>query len=199
MKKKIVGIFVCMLLIATVVPSVASIKNSEKNTNDSNYSLTIFTKISENQPLTPPNITGPHYGKINTWYTFSLGLITEDQFYISWNWGDGSSSEWFGPYYSGATINASHAWSKPGNYTIKIKLRDNNGTESESTPFSITIVKLKLAFFLGFFENFNQTDDLLIMEGRTFIVFPSHSILYKGEIIVISKGYLGHLGASFIF
>ena len=159
----------------------------------------IKTKIITVSGNNPPNITGPHYGKTNTSYTFFLGPITEDHFYSLWDWGDGSSSEWLGPYISGVAVNASHAWSEPGTYTIKVKLKDTNGTESNwSAPFFITIVQLKPAFFLGSFDSFNQTADLLIMEGRTFIVFPSLPIFHKGETIVISKNYLGHVGTSFI-
>jgi hypothetical protein len=155
-----------------------------------------------NQPPNPPTISGPHYGKINTDYTFSLGAITDpggDQLYCHWDWGDGNMSGWLGPFNSGETISALHAWSEPGTYTIKVKLKDSYGTESNwSAPFFITIVQLKTAFFLGSFDSFNQTEDLFIMEGRAFIVFPSHPIFYKGETIVISKDYLGHLGTSFI-
>ncbi|MCJ7697440.1 MAG: hypothetical protein MUO73_03820, partial [Thermoplasmata archaeon] len=45
-----------------------------------------------NQPPNPPTITGPHYGKTNTTYTFSIGAITDpdgDQLYGLWDWGDG--------------------------------------------------------------------------------------------------------------
>ncbi len=149
-------------------------------------------------PPIPPNITGPYYGKINTNYTFSLGNNTDpdgDQLYALWDWGDGSYSGWPGPF----VTNASHSWNKPGNYTIHARFRDVWGALSNwSAPFLITIVQLKPAFFLGSFEYFNQTDDLFIMNGQTFIVFPSHPIFYKGVTIVISKNYLGHLGTSFI-
>lgn len=181
-------------MIATGIPTVISVNNSKFITNASS--------ISENQPPNPPNITGPHYGKTNTQYIFSIGQITnpdEDQFYVLWYWDDGNLSGWFGPFDSGATMSASHAWSRPGNYTIKVRIKDIYGATSNwSSPFYITIVQLKPAFFLGSYKSFSQTEDLFIIEGQTFIVFPSLSILHKEKTIVMSKGFLGHLGTSFI-
>lgn len=155
------------------------------------------------QPPTPPNITGPHYGKINTRYTFSLGAITnpdEDQFYGFWDWGDGNTSGWVGPYDHGQATNSTYAWSKPGNYTIRVKLKDIYGVESNwSAPFYIEIVRLKTKVFLGTFKSINQTKDLIILHARSFIVFPSFPIINRGEIIVLSKEFHGYLGPSFTF
>jgi hypothetical protein len=170
-----------------------------KDMNGTEYlSDPLIITIIDYRPPNPPNITGPHFGKTNINYTFSIGNFTnpdEDPFYSLWYWDDGSSNQWVGPF----NFNASHAWNKPGNYTIRVRIKDVWGAWSNwSAPFFITIVKLKSAFFLGSFDSLNQTDDLLIMKGQTFIVFPSHLIFYKGETIVISKNYLGHLGTSFI-
>jgi len=158
------------------------------------------TKI--NQPPNPPTITGPHYGKINTEYTYIFGPFTEpdgDSIYCYCDWGDGTPSDWFGPYSSGETVNASHMWTEPGTYSIQVKLRDINGLESDwSEPFSIEIIQLNTAFFLGIFQNINQTDDLIIMKALLFIIYPSDSILYQERNIILSKDYLGYLGTSFI-
>jgi hypothetical protein len=50
MKRKIIGIFVCMLLIATAVPAVKSVKNNEINTTDSGHPLISRTKIPTSIP-----------------------------------------------------------------------------------------------------------------------------------------------------
>jgi len=155
--------------------------------------------VNNTQP-DKPTIDGPHYGKTKTVYTFSIGEITDpngDSLYCLWNWGDGNSSGWLGPYDSGQIVSNSHAWNEPGTYTIKVKLKDSYGAESDSEPFIIEIVELKTAFFLGTFENLSGTDDLWILQSRFFIVFPSDSIFYKGETIVISKDNLGYVGTSF--
>ena len=154
-----------------------------------------------NQPPNPPTITGPHYGKTNTTYTFSIGAITDpdgDQLYGLWDWGDGEFSGWLGPYIPGETMGASHAWSEPENYTIRVNLKDSFGAESDwSAPFYIEIVRLKTKLFLGTFESINQTEDLIILHARSFIVFPSFPIINKGGIIVLSKDFHGYLGTSF--
>ena len=154
------------------------------------------------QPPNPPTITGPHYGKTNTMYTFSLGAITnpdEDQLYALWDWGDGYSGNWGGPYNSGQSIDAIHSWSKPGNYTIRVILKDTMGVVSEwSAPFYIEIVELRPGFFLGTYKTFSGTDDLWILQARFCIVFPSSKIINMGDTVVISKDSRFYRGLRFI-
>jgi len=95
-----------------------------------------------NLPPQSSNITGPSYGKPGVEYTFCIDVIDSegDQIYCMWNWGDGYFSDWLGPYNSGETICASHAWSEEGVYEIKVKLKDQYGSESEwSDPYIIII------------------------------------------------------------
>jgi len=197
MKGVVFGII--LLFVTTSVTSFGSTAYVSSGEAD-----VLMAKLSNggNQPPTPPGINGPHYGKTNTTYEFSLGAITDpdgDQLYDLWDWGDGNMSGWLGPYDSGVTVSASHAWSAPGTYMIKVKMKDSYGAESNwSAPFSIVIVQLKKAFFLGTFEDLNRTEDLVILGARFFIVLPSERIFYIGGIIVISKEYRGHLGRAFI-
>jgi len=157
-----------------------------------------FRTYSSIQPPNPPTVTGPHYGKINTAYTFSIGPITNPEggpFYVIFGWGDENISGWLGPYDAGQTASISHAWSKSGNYTIKVKIKDSYGAESDwSAPFYIEIVRLKTKLFLGVFESVNQTEDLIILHTRLFIVFPSNPMFNIGGIVVLSKEYYGYLG-----
>jgi hypothetical protein len=167
--------------------------------NSINIDYCFITYGLSDNPPSPPIISGPHYGKINTNYTFSLGDITDpdgDQLYGYWSWGDGTGG-WFGPYDSGQIGSASHAWSEPGNYSIRVKIKDIWGVESDwSAPFHIEIVQLKTRLFLGTFDSINQTEDLIILHIRSFIVFPSLPIINKGGIIVLSKDLHGYLGTS---
>jgi hypothetical protein len=153
-------------------------------------------------PPDPPSITGPHYGKVNTPYTFSCGPITNpeaDLFYGLWDWGDGSQGSWQGPYESGQTFGYSHAWMEPGNYTIKVKLRDMYGAESDwSAPFYIEIVELKSGFLFGTYKTFSETGDLWVLQARFCIVLPSSPIFNKGNIIVISKDAQLYRGLRFV-
>lgn len=171
---------------------------------DSNWAIGAIVEGNQqpNQPPNPPTIVGPRYGKINTVYTFSLGPITDpdgDQLYVLWDWGDGTTSGWVGPYNSGVTVmNTTHVWSNAGTYTIRVKLKDGYGAESEWSSFVIEIVELKKAFFLGRFENLSSTEDLVILKVQSLLAFPSNPIIIKGGMIAISKDYRGRSGKAFI-
>ncbi|MCK4416419.1 MAG: PKD domain-containing protein, partial [Thermoplasmatales archaeon] len=68
-----------------------------------------------------------------------------DQILYLFDWGDNTTSEWLGPYDSGATVNAVHAWNDVGDYEIKVKAKDINGSASGwSDPLSITIIQAPL-------------------------------------------------------
>lgn len=97
----------------------------------------------EINPPPKPVIYGPDNGAINVEYTFCTDAIVDpegDSFFAFWDWDDGTNSGWLGPYASGEPICAPHAWTEPGVYCIKVKIKDTGGTESEwSDPFCITI------------------------------------------------------------
>jgi len=96
-----------------------------------------------NHPPEPPIIKGPTNGTVNHPYTFSVHLPTDpdgDEMFLKWDWGDGNITGWLGPYPSGQTVSASHAWTHAGVYAIRAKLKDTYGAESNwSDPHIITI------------------------------------------------------------
>ena len=58
------------------------------------------------------------------------------------DWGDDTSSNWVGPYDSGVVGEASHVWTDAGEYDIRVKAKDINGSESDwSIPLTVTIIK----------------------------------------------------------
>lgn len=165
----------------------------------SNWSEPHTITINESGPPNIPIITGPHYGRAGVAYNFTI-MTTDpegDDFFYLWSWGDGNFSGWMGPYASGEIATISHAWSEPGTYTIMVKLKDTSGIESDWSEFTIIIVRLKPAFFIGTFANITQTDDLIVLQARSFIVFPSFPMLYHRRTIVIAKEKLGYVGTSF--
>lgn len=105
--------------------------------------LTCFGEA--NNPPIPPHIYGPENGIIHTEYRFSTDAITDpdgDLLYCIWDWGDGTMSEWLGPYPSGQIISEPHIWTDAGVYEIRAKLKDSYGTESNwSDPHSIIIIE----------------------------------------------------------
>jgi PKD domain len=94
-----------------------------------------YTKVTmkqnnpPNKPITP---SGQTNGKIKVEYTYT-SITTNpdgDPIFYNWIWGDGTTSGWLGPYNSGVTSEASHNWSKKGNYAVKVKTKDIHGNES---------------------------------------------------------------------
>jgi len=118
-----------------------------------------------NNPPNKPNITGPTSGKCGTPHQYSSNTTDPDgnQVYYWFNWGDGTSSGWIGPFNSGQPASISHVWNT-GTYKIKVKAKDDpngdgdlsEGLESEwSDPLPISIPKNKSinTSFLWFLEN----------------------------------------------
>ena len=108
-----------------------------------NPDLSMGSVTTSDPPAAPSKPNGPTHGTINRQYTFS-SVSTDpnnDQIYYLFNWGDGTSSAWLGPYTSGLTISAAHSWSAIGDYNVKVKAKDTNGATSDwSEPLTITIV-----------------------------------------------------------
>jgi hypothetical protein len=89
-----------------------------------------------------------------------------DKVYYYWDWGDGNTSGWLGPYNSGAICQANHTWFKNGNYNIKVKAKDIYGNESSwSDPLPIKIrywfTNLILQILKWLFERFPHAFPLL--------------------------------------
>lgn len=115
------------------------------------YQLNLFGdpsvsfKVSR-PPEKPKKPEGP--SSINSGEEYTYNSSTTDpegqQIYYIFSWGDGSDSGWLGPYESGSTVKASHAWSKTGNYQIKVKARDIYGAEGPwSDVLSVSLPRSK--------------------------------------------------------
>ncbi|HEC77215.1 MAG TPA: PKD domain-containing protein [Thermoplasmatales archaeon] len=101
-------------------------------------------------PSLPPNKPdkpeGTTSGKKGIEYSFTTSATDPDgdDIYYLFDWGDGSVTDWLGPYKSGEKVNASHSWDKRGTYEIKVKAKDEYGSQSEwSEPLEI---KIKFTF-----------------------------------------------------
>ena len=63
----------------------------------------------------------------------------EDIYYI-FDWDDGNSSGWLGPYSSGDIVTASYSWTDLGVYEVKVKAKDIWGASSPwSEPLIVTV------------------------------------------------------------
>jgi len=115
---------------------------------------------SKNAPLKPDTPSGPINGKFGEEYNYSTSTIDVDGniVYYYWDWGDGSSSDWIGPYNSGEEVTISHIWNKRGEYSIKVKAKDDEGFESPwSNPLITSMPRNTLKinqYLLKIFEIF---------------------------------------------
>jgi len=109
--------------------------------------ITTLAELSEisvlkNAPLKPDTPSGPMNGKIGEEYNYSTSTtdVDGDSIYYYWSWGDNSNSEWIGPYTSGEEISITHIWDNRGDYSIKVKAKDQEGLESPwSDPLTISM------------------------------------------------------------
>jgi hypothetical protein len=102
-----------------------------------------FTAQQQNLPPNKPNKpSGQSNGKIRQEYSYTTSTTDSDgdQVYYQWDWGDGTQSEWLGPFASGAQASAQKSWTAKGDYSIKVKSKDIHGAESAwSDPLPITM------------------------------------------------------------
>ena len=118
---------------------------------------TIALHISH-PPDKPVKPSGPTSGKSGQDYVYSTNTTDPDgdQILYLFDWGNGSTSDWLGPYDSGEICEASHCWDEKGTYLIKVKARDKCGIESPwSDPLSLSIPKNKAisSLLFRFLEN----------------------------------------------
>jgi PKD repeat protein len=130
-----------------------------------------------NNPPEIPTITGPNYGITGQNHTYYSNSTDPDGDYIYYwfDWGDGTSSGYVGPYISGGNGTASHKWNFSGSYNIKIKAKDIFGLESGwSDNLTISINSLPIANFS--FAPLNPTT-------QDFIQFNDTSTDSDGSIV----------------
>jgi len=89
-----------------------------------------------NPPNQPSKPSGPTYGYSGDEYTYSSSTTDpeNDQIYYLFDWDDGTDSGWLGPFDSGDPCHAPHIYSSRGTFSIKVKAKDTNGSESVSPP-----------------------------------------------------------------
>ncbi|UCB58903.1 MAG: hypothetical protein JSV67_01000 [Thermoplasmatales archaeon] len=128
-----------------------------------NYGLNLFAdptvplSISK-KPGTPDSPLGPISGKTGKTYAYTVSTTDpdEDKIYYLFDWGDGTNSDWIGPYDSDDICEASYEWDTQGEYEVRVLARDSTfaySKWSDSTSVIITKGKtLKKTLNLAGFE-----------------------------------------------
>jgi|GEM_PF-3433931 len=76
-------------------------------------------------------------------YSFTVNATdnNNDSIYFLFDWGDGNTSDWLGPYISGETCTANHSWNQDGSYVVTVQSKDDYsliGNWSEGILVNVT-------------------------------------------------------------
>jgi hypothetical protein len=93
-------------------------------------------------PPDPTISSGPTQSAPNTSCEFESSVVDpdNDEMYYRFDWGDGSTSDWMGPFASGAKATASHSWQAIGDYDVRVQAKDEWDAETAwSAAYPITV------------------------------------------------------------
>ena len=104
-----------------------------------------------NPPQSPATPDGPTTGEINIEYTYTTSTTDPDNDSVWYQWRFGSyTTDWLGPYASGAQAQAPYTWTSQGAYEVKVKAKDQYEFESGwSSGLLVTITELRPNIAIG--------------------------------------------------
>jgi len=97
-------------------------------TMNSDHTLKAYFSFYNNAPNTPSKPSGPTYGYVGTYYSYSTKTTDADGDKVKYkfDWGDGSYT-YTGYYSSGVTVSRSHKWSTTEYKYVRVKACDEYG------------------------------------------------------------------------
>jgi hypothetical protein len=147
----------------TYVIKLEVVDDNGKNDTDT---AQVTVNVRNTKPNKPQEPTGKIQGRKGNEYTYSTSAVDPegDQVRYEWDWGDGTTSGWVGPYDSGVTVEANHTWEERGYYEIKVRAKDTSGLISDwSDPLSISMPynKRSISLFIQILERLMERFPLL--------------------------------------
>jgi len=117
-----------------------------------------ISSIENASPEKPEKPIGPVSGKTGNEYDYSTSTTDPDGdlIWYKWYWNEpiNETSEWIGPFTSGQTMTTSHVWDEQGDYSIRVKAKDEHDAESEwSDALVVSMPRVKI---------FNQIPKIII-------------------------------------
>ena len=117
--------------------------HSHNESDENRWGTWICELVFNQPPEIPTKPDGPEmlgqYAEA-TYTTSAIEPEGEDVYYM-FDWGDGTFSDWVGPYASGETGEASHSWADYGEFEVKAVAKDINDIQSKwSEPTIISII-----------------------------------------------------------
>lgn len=145
-------------------------------------------------PDVPTTPSGPTNGVNNVDYTYSTMSQDPDQedLYYQFNWGDGTVSNWYGPYTSGETIEATYAWPDAGIYDITVRAKDELGGQSLwSEPLTVTIVEGPILDIGGISGGLFKIKSIVWNRGVADATDVAYQITLDGGTILLGRESTG--------
>ncbi len=93
-------------------------------------------------PPDPAISSGPTLSAPNVSCEYESSVVDPDgdPMYYRFDWGDGSMSDWVGPFASGSKGAASHSWQQMGTFNVRVMAKDDWEAETSwSTTYPVTI------------------------------------------------------------
>lgn len=121
-----------------------------------------FSTRIPNKPL----INGTYEGKIKTEYIYTAVVPDNDtdgqNYYWFFDWGDGTNTEWIGPYDSSYEVTTAHRWGEKGEYPFKVRYKvDEVVSDWAISTVTMPYNKPILQLYEKFFQRFPYTFPLL--------------------------------------
>jgi hypothetical protein len=153
----------------------------------------------ENSPPYPPQIiAGPEVGgpEIDLNFTAFTTDPEGDEVSYMFDWGDGNTSDWIGPFEVSTPVKVNYRWNRSGDYVIKVKAKDIEGKEggwSEEYNLSvftqIEINNLKPGFV--YFHILTFTGSYLFLQAFEFLGICG--VISTGKILFVNSSVSEHV------
>jgi hypothetical protein len=99
--------------------------------------------VPQQPPEIPQKPSGPHMGFLGKRYIYMTSAMDAngEDVYYQWDWGDGTISEWFGPFPIDRPVKAFHHWNDIGTFSIKVRAKDPNDLISRWSDSQSVIIQ----------------------------------------------------------
>jgi hypothetical protein len=125
-----------------------------------------FKTVENQPPFTPWIVKAPLH--VGVGFTLNFSAVSADsdgdKLYFQWEWGDGRTTSWQGPYIYGESATCANSWIHSGTYSVRVRAKDSKGAMSAwCNPIIISIapqihlVKLEPGFVYFDLWGFDQS------------------------------------------
>jgi len=114
----------------------------------------VLYDVQNQEPMKPHAPEGESLGLRNVSYDFVVSGFDADgdEVMLKVDWGDGSFSDWIGPFESGEEVVVSHAWQSYGRFNVQVRVRDVY--RSSSSWSEVSLVKIPWWYQFSMMQSF---------------------------------------------